>query len=295
MMTVKEVSRLTGVSVRTLQYYDRIGLLHPAGYTESGYRLYDDATLETLQQILLFRELEFPLKQISQIIQAPDFDRNRALEQQITMLQLKKEHLENLILFARGIQLTGVRLKNKPDGLFFNRQFCAETPNCCDRRGKITYVIFPRGLSVKRFGMEVNMDFKAFDTSRLDEYSEQARKQWGQTAAWQEFEEKNRGRNGEAEKAVAAGLMLILEELGKQKSQGLSAKAPSVQDLVKQLQNYITEHYYQCTPEILSGLGKMYADGGDFTVNIDRACGEGTAVFAGEAIAVYCEGVAGEE
>lgn len=55
MMTVKEVSRLTGVSVRTLQYYDRIGLLHPAGYTESGYRLYDDAALETLQQILLFR------------------------------------------------------------------------------------------------------------------------------------------------------------------------------------------------------------------------------------------------
>ena len=86
MMTVKEVSRLTGVSVRTLQYYDRIGLLHPAGYTESGYRLYDDAALETLQQILLFRELEFPLKQISQIIHAPDFDRNRALEQQITML-----------------------------------------------------------------------------------------------------------------------------------------------------------------------------------------------------------------
>ena len=249
MMTVKEVSRLTGVSVRTLQYYDRIGLLHPAGYTESGYRLYDDATLETLQQILLFRELEFPLKQISQIIHAPDFDRNRALEQQINMLQLKKEHLENLILFARGIQLTGVK----------------------------------------------NMDFKAFDTSRLDEYAEQARKQWGQTAAWQEFKEKSRGRNGEAEKAVAAGLMLILEEIGKQKSQGLSAKAPSVQDLVKQLQNYITEHYYQCTPEILSGLGKMYADGGDFTVNIDRACGEGTAVFAGEAIAVYCEGVAGEE
>ena len=125
MMTVKEVSRLTGVSVRTLQYYDRIGLLHPAEYTESGYRLYDDAALEILQQILLFRELEFPLKQISQIIHAPDFDRNKALEQQITMLQLKKEHLENLILFARGIQLIGVRLKNKPDGLFFNRQFCA--------------------------------------------------------------------------------------------------------------------------------------------------------------------------
>ena len=70
------------------------------------------------------------------------------------------------------------------------------------------------------------------------------------------IQREKQGRNGEAEKAVAAGLMLILEEIGKQKSQGLSAKAPSVQDLVKQLQNYITEHYYQCTPEILSGLEK---------------------------------------
>ena len=64
MRTVNEVSKLAGVSIRTLQYYDKIGLLHPTGYTESGYRLYDDAAMERLQQILLFRELEFPLKEI---------------------------------------------------------------------------------------------------------------------------------------------------------------------------------------------------------------------------------------
>lgn len=109
MMTVNEVSKLAGVSIRTLQYYDKIGLLKPAGYTESGYRLYDETDLEKLQQILLFRELEFPLKQIKEIISGPDFDRNKALEQQITLLTMKKEHLENLILFARGIQWTGVR------------------------------------------------------------------------------------------------------------------------------------------------------------------------------------------
>ena len=62
MMTVNEVSKLAGVSIRTLQYYDKIGLLHPTGYTDAGYRLYDDADLERLQHILLFRELEFPLK-----------------------------------------------------------------------------------------------------------------------------------------------------------------------------------------------------------------------------------------
>ena len=64
MMTVNEVSKLTGVSIRALQYYDKIGLLHPAEYTEAGYRLYDDTALARLQSILLFRELEFPLKDI---------------------------------------------------------------------------------------------------------------------------------------------------------------------------------------------------------------------------------------
>ena len=109
MMTVQKVSRLTGVSIRTLQYYDRIGLLHPTEYSDAGYRLYDDAALETLQQILLFRELEFPLKDIRKIIESPDFDRGKALEQQIELLTLKKEHIENLIDLARGIQLLGVR------------------------------------------------------------------------------------------------------------------------------------------------------------------------------------------
>ena len=109
MMTVNEVSKLTGVSIRTLQYYDKIGLLRPAQYTEAGYRLYDDAALETLQQILLFRELEFPLKEIKEIIGSPDFDRNKALGQQIELLKLKKEHIENLIELARGIKLLGVR------------------------------------------------------------------------------------------------------------------------------------------------------------------------------------------
>ena len=109
MMTVNEVSKLTGVSIRTLQYYDTIGLLLPTGYTESGYRLYDDTAMERLQQILLFKELEFPLKEIKQIIDAPNFDRDKALSQQIKLLTMKKEHLEGLIDFARKIKMTGVK------------------------------------------------------------------------------------------------------------------------------------------------------------------------------------------
>ncbi|MCR5092641.1 MAG: MerR family transcriptional regulator [Lachnospiraceae bacterium] len=109
MMTVHEVSSLAGVSIRTLQYYDRIGLLHPTGRTEAGYRLYDDTDLERLQHILLFRELEFPLKDIRDILESPDFDRDRALEQQIELLTLKRAHLDDLIRFARNIKEMGVK------------------------------------------------------------------------------------------------------------------------------------------------------------------------------------------
>lgn len=109
MKTVHEVSKLTKVSVRTLHYYDSIGLLSPTTITEAGYRLYDDAALERMQHILLFRELGVPLKKIKQILDSSDFDRNKALEQQIELLTLKKEHLENLINFARGIKAIGVR------------------------------------------------------------------------------------------------------------------------------------------------------------------------------------------
>ena len=109
MMTVHEVSKLTGVSVRALHHYDQLGLLKPAAVTEAGYRLYDEDSLVRLQSILLFRELQFPLKDIGAILDSPTFDRNRALDQQIRLLELKKEHLENLIDLARGIQGVGVK------------------------------------------------------------------------------------------------------------------------------------------------------------------------------------------
>lgn len=106
-MTVHEVSRLAGVSVRTLQYYDRIGLLCPKERSKAGYRLYGETELERLGDILLFRELEFPLSEIKKILDSPGFDRDKALRQQIEMLTLKKEHLEGLISFALGIRKTG--------------------------------------------------------------------------------------------------------------------------------------------------------------------------------------------
>ena len=108
MKTVKEVSRITGVSVRTLHHYDAIGLLKPSRITDSGYRLYDDTALQRLQVILFFRELEFPLQEIKDILDSPNFDPLDALAAQIRLLELRRDHLDNLISHARNIQKTGV-------------------------------------------------------------------------------------------------------------------------------------------------------------------------------------------
>lgn len=241
MMTVNEVSKLTGVSIRTLQYYDNIGLLKPAEYTESGYRLYDDTALETLQQILLFRELEFPLKEIKTIIMSSDFDKEKALNQQIELLTLKKEHLENLISFARGLNKKGA---NK-------------------------------------------MDFSAFDTTKLDEYARKAKEQWGNTPAYKEYEAKASGRSKEDTKTVMDDFMKLFADFGK--IVGRDPKSKEAQEMVQRLRDYISAHFYNCTKDILSGLGKMYASGNEFTENIDKAGGKGTAEFVSKAVEEYCK------
>lgn len=107
-MTIHEVSKLAGVSVRTLHHYDAIGLLPPTAFTKSGYRLYDDTALARLQSILLFRELEFPLKDIKRILDDPNFDQAAALADQIKLLELQQARLGRLITLARETLETGV-------------------------------------------------------------------------------------------------------------------------------------------------------------------------------------------
>ncbi len=112
MRTVNEMSKVTGVSVRTLHHYDAIGLLKPTKVTDAGYRLYDDTALSRLQSILLFRELQFPLKDIQAILDSPTFDAEEALAQQIKLLELQYQHIGKLISFAREIQAKGVKQMN---------------------------------------------------------------------------------------------------------------------------------------------------------------------------------------
>ena len=104
MKSISQVAKLTGVSIRTLQYYDEIDLLKPSKLTTSGYRMYDDDALQTLQQILFFKELEFPLKEIKHILEKPYFERVSAFKKQKELLLLKRDRLDRLIQLLEHLE-----------------------------------------------------------------------------------------------------------------------------------------------------------------------------------------------
>lgn len=240
MRTVKEVSKLTGVSVRTLHHYDAIGLLKPTKVTEAGYRLYDDTALSRLQNILLFRELQFPLKEIKAILNSPGFDPSEAIARQIELLELQYKHIGELITFAREIQAKGV----------------------------------------------TTMNFDVFDKNEIERYKAEVKAKWGDTKAYDEYKQKDIAQNEGSYSKTANELMTMFSEFGGLKH--LTPDSDEVQKKVSALQEFITDNYYVCTNEILSGLGKMYICDGRFKKNIDRAGGDGTAEFVSRAISVYC-------
>ena len=241
MRTVKDVSKLTGVSVRTLHYYDAIGLLTPTKVTDAGYRMYDDTALSRLQSILLFRELQFPLKEIKEFLDSPDFNQEETIAQQIKLLELQYKHIGELISSAREIQTKGVK----------------------------------------------TMNFEVFDTNEIEQYKAEVKSKWGNSKAYQEYEQRVVSHSEHNDSKFVNEIMSLFTDLGAMKQLPPTDKA--VQEKIAALQAYINENFYTCSNDILIELGEMYVCDDRFKKNIDRFGGEGTAKFVREAIFVYCE------
>ncbi|MBQ5652937.1 MAG: MerR family transcriptional regulator, partial [Peptococcaceae bacterium] len=230
----------TGVSVRTLHYYDEIGLLPPADVDQvTGYRFYDEQSLLRMQEILFYRELDFSLKSIGEILSSPNYDKIKALNEQKQLLTLKKERLERLI--------AAIDAAEKGENMM-----------------------------------------KAFDNSEFETYKAEAKERWGNTDAYKEHTEKTKNYGKDKWSSLAADMDIILGEFALCMKNGSAPDAEETQNLVKKLQNHITENYYTCTREILSGLGQMYTADERFKNNIDKHA-DGTAAFVSEAIACYCK------
>lgn len=239
MKTVKQVANQAGVSIRTLHHYDAIGLLKPTAVTDAGYRLYDDAALERLYMIMVFRELDFSLAEIARILNAPDYDPSRVLETQINLMREQIGRLQDRIALAKGILKVGVK----------------------------------------------NMDFTSFDAKKMDQYSVQAKTLYGKTDAYKEYQQKAQKRTKEQEKDLGSQVMDFFVRLAQMRPCAPDCEA--ARNWAKDLQAFFTEHYYNCTPQILSCLAESYADGGSMNENIDKAGGSGTGAFAKEVIDVY--------
>lgn len=239
-MPIKEFADISGVSVRTLHYYDEIGLLKPAYVdAQTGYRFYDRKSLLRLQEILFYRELDFSLKSIQEIISSPNYNKNKALADQKKLLTLKKEQLERLIAAIDS--------------------------------------------AVK--GENV---MKAFDSNELDRYKVEVQEKWGKTDAYKEHAKKTKKYTQGQWQNASDGLDKIFTEFAICMNNRADSYSAQAQDLVRQLQGYITDNYYSCTKEILAGLGQMHVLDERFKANIDRHA-DGTAEFVSEAIRVYCK------
>ena len=123
-MRISEVAKLTGITVRTLHYYDEIGLLKPSEITEAGYRLYSREDLEILQQILFFRELDFPLSQIKEIMNNPNYDKEEALKKQKELLIQQRQRIEGLIkLIEKRIAECSIKLHETKENKELNKKY----------------------------------------------------------------------------------------------------------------------------------------------------------------------------
>ena len=241
-MRISEVAKLTGITVRTLHYYDEIGLLKPSEITEAGYRLYSREDLEILQQILFFRELDFPLSQIKEIMNNPNYDKEEALKKQKELLIQQRQRIEGLIKLIE-----------------------------------------------KRIEGDNNMSFKEFDMNEIEEnkkkYAKEVKERWGTSNAYEESEKKTSSYNKEKWGDINQETSEIFKGFAELRNSDPGSE--EVQELVRRWQKYITDNFYTCTNEILSGLGLMYVEDERFKENLDKN-GEGTAKLMAEAIKIYC-------
>lgn len=247
---IHEVARLSGVSVRTLHHYDSIGLLTPALREENGYRLYSREDLDTLQQILFFKELDFELSAIKELLKHPDYDRLRTLRLHRNLLREKMKRLGRILGTVEEM--------------------------LCE--GKEGYTV------------EDKQKFEVFDMSQIEEhkkkYEQETKEKYGQTDAYKESQRKTSKytkedwqRITERGNEIYAAIASLMDR---------DPGDPEVQGWADAWRQHITDNFYNCSPEMMVGLADLYIQDERFTKNIDKTK-PGLAVYLNKAMHIYCD------
>jgi DNA-binding transcriptional MerR regulator len=223
--TVKRLATMAGISVRTLHYYDEIGLLKPSFINrENGYRFYEEKELLKLQQILFFRELDFSLETIRGIMESPNFDSVAALLDQKKLLELKRKRIDRLL---RTISKTIIAAKG---GEFMNNDDA----------------------------------YSAFDDPDYQKYKDEVEMRWGNTNAYKQSQERLRKMTKADLDQIKADGEAIARDTAELMKKGFSCVSPEVQKQIDRFYKHL-HHFYDPTYEMFKGLGQMYVDDPRFT------------------------------
>lgn len=216
--TVKSVSDFAGISIRALHHYDEFGLFKPSSVSPSGYRLYSDADLKRLQEILFFRELGFALKEIKNILDSPDYDREQALHSHRIMLLGKKKRIEGLIDLVNNTLATKEVV----------------------------------------IGMKNEEMFDGFDDTKIEDYKREAREKWGNTNVYKESELRTSKYSKADWDEIKVKSNDIFNSLAILMEEGRKPADSGVQEQIDRWFTLINEKYYACTPEVFRSLADMY-------------------------------------
>jgi DNA-binding transcriptional MerR regulator len=223
--TVGEVADLAHVSVRTLHHYDEIGLLEPSRRSDAGYRLYDEADLGRLQQILLFKELGFELERVKEVMGDPAFDRHAALLGQRELLEARTARLLAMI--------------DAVDAAIAHEE--------------------------KGSHMSKDEMFEVFDDFDPAEHEDEARERWGDTDAHKESARRTPQYTREDWARYKAEAERINSEIAALMDDGVAASDPRAMDAVERARLQIDEWFYPCSRQMHAELGKMYVADPRFT------------------------------
>lgn len=247
--SVNKLSKMSGVSARTLRYYDEIGLLHPVRVASSGYRIYGQNEVDTLQQILFYRELDFSLDEIKILLTAPDFDRAQAFSNHLTALHHKRERLDELIINV--------------------------SKSIAAMKGEIT--------------MSDKEKFEGFKQKLIDDnetkYGAEIREKYGDLA----IDESNARLKGMTKEQYGEGerLRLEFEEILKAAFETGDPSGELAQKAVDLHRQWLCVFYPKYSKEYHKGLGEMYVADERFRANYDKLA-PGCTEFLRDAINVYC-------
>lgn len=281
MMTVKEISKITGISARTIHYYDEIGLFTPTGKTEAGYRLYDDKALENLQQILFFREFDISLKEIKAIMENPNLDRKQILQIQKEMLLAKKERIEKLVASIDDI----LKGDNKMDFEVFNKKEIEDMYNAMEKN----MTEEQKKLFIDRYG-----SIEAWKEDFLEKAStEEAQQNFARVVEWYGSKEKAleasmNPQNADLQVDYQNRVTEIIQDLAANMDKDIHDA--SVQKLIGEY-DALTREMFQL-PEastMVLELAKAYQENKELQNAYDSIYGAGATEYIGRAMEAFYE------